>query len=72
MTITDYTQSHKFTRSVFAFDLLINGKEVQGTYEQEDSDWSIDSNILIENDEDLTEEEYEAVSDYVYDKFGNL
>lgn len=72
MTITDFTQNHRFTRQVYNFNLTINGKEVEGTYEWEESTWSDDADIVIENDSNLTEEEYEAVSDYVYEKFGNL
>jgi hypothetical protein len=72
MKITDFTQSHRFTRSVHTFNLTINGKEVEGTYEWEESNWSTDDDIVIENDEELTEEEHEAVCEYVYDKFGNI
>ena len=72
MEITDFAQSHRFTRSVYTFNLIINGKEVEGEYEWEESTWSTDDNIVIENDEQLTQHEYEAVCDYVYDKFSGL
>lgn len=72
MTITDFTQNLRFTRQVYIFNLTINGKEVEGTYEWEENSWGDGVDIVIENDSNLTEEEYEAVSDYVYDKFGNL
>jgi hypothetical protein len=57
---------------VHAFNLTINGKEVEGTYEWEESTWGTDDDIVIENDEQLTEEEYEAVWRYVHDKFSGL
>ena len=69
MKIEDFTSKHSFTRVVFKFDLTVNGKEVNGTYEREESEWSMDDDIVIENDDDLTEDEYEAVCDYVYEKF---
>jgi hypothetical protein len=59
---------------VHAFNLTINGKEVEGTYEWEESTWGIDDAIVIENvnDDELTDEEHEAVCEYVYDKFDNI
>jgi hypothetical protein len=72
MEITDFAQSHRFTRSVYTFNLIINGKEVEGDYEWEESTLSTEDDIVIENYEQFTEEEYEAVCDYVRAKFSDM
>ncbi len=65
MKITDFVKDHKYTKTVYKFYLTINEKDVEGTYEIEDSGWLCEDDVIIENIDDLTDEEQDAVIEYV-------
>jgi len=65
MKVTDFVKEHKYTKTVYKFSLMIGEKEVEGTYEVEDDDWSSSDDVIIENIDDLTDEEQEAIIDFV-------
>lgn len=63
--IEDFCISTRRTSTIFDFSLSINGKGVSGTYELWVSAWSIDDELVIEDEDALSEDEYTAVEEYI-------
>lgn len=69
MIITDFTKDHKYTKTVYKFSLMINEKEVEGTYSVEDDDWSSSDEMIIENIDNITDDEQDAILDHLQNKY---
>lgn len=69
MIITDFTKDHKYTKTVYKFSLMIGEKEVEGTYSVEDDDWSSSDEMIIENIDDITDEEQDAILDHLQNNY---
>ena len=69
MIITDFTKDHKYTKTVYKFSLMIDEKEVEGTYSVEDDDWSSSDEMIIENIDDITDEEQDAILDHLQNNY---
>jgi hypothetical protein len=63
--IEDFSHNVRRASTIHDFSLSINGKEVSGTYEVWTTEWSIDDELVIEDEDTLTEDEYTAVEEYV-------
>jgi hypothetical protein len=68
--IEDFDHRTVNTKRIIKFDLLYKGIEVEGTYTEYMNDFggSWDREVVIEENENLTDEDMDYIEDYVKDK----